>query len=441
MARLFQRPGDKAWWLDFTDTSGRRRRVRTDTTSKRAAEDLLAEVRAAGRRQALGLEVAPTSMVKTVGEAWQLWLDRWCPPASKVREGRRFRANVRASWLASVQLTQLSGEHLDKWFKECTERGQSPRTINGHRRILRRVYNVLLQKRLYRGVNPVRETRPLEEPEYPYQVLSELELKRLLPQVPEFWRDLFHLAFMTGLRRGELYALRKDATVVDLERAILTPRASNDRAMTKGKRVKSIPLSPEAVELLRRAWDQAEAGALLFPGLDGELRSEHLRPAEVLRSAMARAGLVDGWLHVCRKPGCGVSQRHPDEQQRECPKCGRILWPKPQVRHVRFHDLRHSAANHLLDQGVPIEDVQLMMRHATLAITEGTYRHRTVEALRTAVSRDGRHLERHLEQLAAAQPPAVAEVLREAAQKLALGWHQPGKTPPKSPAVSLGKVR
>ena len=64
-----------------------------------------------------------------------------------------------------------------------------------------------------------------------HELLTEAELHRLLPHVPEHWRDLVHLGFTTGLRRGELFALRKDRNVVDLERATLTPRASNDRPM------------------------------------------------------------------------------------------------------------------------------------------------------------------------------------------------------------------
>lgn len=70
MARVFRRKGDPEWWIDFVDESGARRRLKTTTTSKRAAEDLLAEKRADVRRFELGLEVVPTSQVKTLGDAW-----------------------------------------------------------------------------------------------------------------------------------------------------------------------------------------------------------------------------------------------------------------------------------------------------------------------------------------------------------------------------------
>lgn len=429
MARIFRRPGDDCWWLDFVDTDGKRRRVKTTTTSKREAEDLLAEKRSAKKRSDLGLEVAATSSVRTLGEAWALWLDRWCPPASLRREKGRYRANVEGQWIAASKLTQLSGDTLDKWFAEQRKQ-HSARTVNGHRRIIRCIYNTLIRKRLFRGINPVRETKPLEEAEYSHELLTEAELRRLLPHVPVDWRDLVHLGFVTGLRRGELFALRKDRNVVDIEHARLTPRASNARELTKGKRVKSIPLTPDALELVRRAWESAEYGALLFPDRLGGMRSVHAKTSEMIRSAMARAGMIEAWEHHCYW-GCEVVEQHADEQLRPCPKCKRFMRAKAVVRHVRFHDLRHSTATHLLDKGVDLHDVSQMLRHSDISITNKTYRHRSVEALREAITKPSIDtLEHQLELLAGGQSPEVSAVLNEAREKLALVRHRASNVVP-----------
>lgn len=383
MARVFRRAGDPHWWLDYA-SGGRRHRVKTTTTSKRAAEDLLAEVRADLQRRKLGLEVVVTTSIRTLGEAWQMWLERWCPEASRERERRRFRANVEKSWLGEVKLAELTGEMLDRWFDEKAKT-QAGRTINGHRAIIRGIFNTLVRKRLFRGVNPVKETKPREVAEHAYQLLTEDELKRVMAHLDPDWRDMVRVAFSTGLRRGEIFALRKDRSVLDIERATLTPRASNHRNLTKGKKPRTIPLTPDALAVLKPRWAAAKSGELLFAGPSGEMRSEHTRAAEILRSAMIRAGLVEGWDHRCR--WCkNVEERHGDEQQRKCPRCNRIMWPVAVVRQVRFHDLRHSAATHLLDRGVDLSDVQLMLRHSTIAVTASTYRHRSVEALRKAIS-------------------------------------------------------
>lgn len=425
MARIYREPGEKVWVIDFTDATGKRRRLKTTTESKRAAEDLLAEKTASKVRQKLGLEVVPTSKVRTLGEAWEMWLKSWCPPGSTKREWRRYKANGQSAWLCSMDLTEIDGAMLDRWFKEKSQT-QAPRTVNGHRRIIRCVFYALIRRRLFRGVNPVRETDPIEEPEYAYETLTEAEFDRVLPHLPSDWRDIFEVAFCTGLRRGEIYALRKDRRVVDVERATLTPRASNGRELPKGKRVKSIPLTERALAVFRRVWMKIEPGDLLFPSADGELRSEYLRPADILRSALAKAGFIEGWLHVCRK-GCGKDQRHPAEQQRKCGVCGRIMWPKPIVRKVRFHDLRHSTASHLLDRGVDLADVSQMLRHSSIDITNRIYRHRTVDALRGAIERPSPlALERKLAQLEEGQPQEIVDVLRESRKKLAETGHSIG---------------
>lgn len=63
MARVFRRPGDECWWLDYS-VDGRRYRVKTNTKSRRVAEDLLAEKRADITRVKLGLEVADGGCVR-----------------------------------------------------------------------------------------------------------------------------------------------------------------------------------------------------------------------------------------------------------------------------------------------------------------------------------------------------------------------------------------
>ena len=63
---------------------------------------------------------------------------------------------------------------------------------------------------------------------------------------------------------------------------------------------------------------------------------------------MGRAGLVEGYLHVCRRckaKGSPHEERHDDDELRRCPHegCGHKLWPKRIPRRIRFHDLRHHA--------------------------------------------------------------------------------------------------
>jgi integrase len=40
------------------------------------------------------------------------------------------------------------------------------------------------------------------------------------------------------------------------------------------------------------------------------------------------------------------------------------------IEHVRFHDLRHTAASEMLRRGMMIRDVQYVLGHSTIRMTE-----------------------------------------------------------------------
>ena len=63
------------------------------------------------------------------------------------------------------------------------------------------------------------------------------------------------------------------------------------------------------------------------------------------------------------------------------------LWPKPNVRPIRFHDLRHSTAALLLRAGVPLVAVQEVLRHEDPKLTEATYGHLAQDFLINPVDR------------------------------------------------------
>jgi integrase len=224
------------------------------------------------------------------------------------------------------------------------------------------------------------------------------EVPLLLPALAPRFRPLFATAIYAGLRKGELRALRK--TDVDLERRLLLVARSGDRQTTKGGHADVIPLHPELVPFLEHAVAQSPAPFVFphvcapgckaegarCPGPTGMMRAD-VALESVLRRAMARAGITTGYTHVCRKKGCGHRTEAPDAELQCCPAHGVALWPKPNVRPLRLHDLRHTCASLLLQSGVPMAVVQRVLRHRDPRLTSEIYGHLATDYLQAEIGR------------------------------------------------------
>ncbi len=245
------------------------------------------------------------------------------------------------------------------------------------------------------GENPLTATEPRKVPKRVYVTLTPEQMARMLEHIPEEWRPLFACGPALGLRKGELYALRKSD--VDLERATLTIARSHLRDTTKTSAAALLPLPAALLPWIKHQIENAP-GPLLFPAPDGSQRGRDIQPQKVLRRALARAGIASAWDHRCR--WCKHSEQHQDREQRFCPKCvkrtnglgkpaketrGRMLWAKAVPLPMRFHDLRHLYATEMLRCGVDVHRVQRLMRHSDVRVTTGTYAHLLVEDLRAAV--------------------------------------------------------
>jgi len=283
--------------------------------------------------------------------------------------------------------------------------GYKPGTINKLRSTLHTIFSRARKSGLWNGPNPLTDTEPRKVSRVVRDTLSAEEVELLLPRVSEDWRGFFAVAAYLGLRKGECAGLRK--TDVDLKQGTLTVRASYDRDTTKGGHADVLPIPPPLLRYIQAGLETD--GPHLFPMSDGSMRPENSGPQRVLLHALGRAGLVEGFEHVCRR--CKAlklkevhTERHRDNAPRTCPIHEVRLWPRAIPRKLRFHDLRHSCATVLLRAGVDVHRVQRILRHADVRTTTGTYAHLGVEDLR-------RGLEQTYGLPAAAQPPQEARAV------------------------------
>lgn len=194
----------------------------------------------------------------------------------------------------------------------------------------------------------------------------------------------FAAVIFTGFRKGELCGLRKDD--VDLVRWLVMARRSYVRPFPKSKRQRVVAIPEEFVPFITYAL-RTTKGPWLFPDDDGAMRNKTWQPEDVLRRALKRAGIVTGYTHVCRLKTCRFSEDREDVEIRPCPRCGFKLWPKGDVREIRFQDLRHTYASVLLMLGARLASVQKLLGHSDPKITERRYGHLLPDFMKLEVDR------------------------------------------------------
>ena len=206
----------------------------------------------------------------------------------------------------------------------------------------------------------------------------------ILDAVPNRWRGVFATGIYAGLRKGEIVALKK--IDVDLDAGLLFVRRSNGADITKGGHEDGIPIAEELRPYLSEAIDTSPS-EWLFPRPDGGRHLEGVDLVSILRTALRKADIVTGYVHKCRRQGCGHSEEAADGNLRRCPKCNMKLWPVGKVIPVRFHDTRHTTASLLMMFGANPAAVQRILRHSDIRVTMDVYGHLAPGYLRTEIDR------------------------------------------------------
>lgn len=218
---------------------------------------------------------------------------------------------------------------------------KSPATVNRYLAALAALFTWARKRRLApRGwENPCSKVERAPERNGVVRFLSADELQRLLASCREStWPRLYLLvllALTTGARRSELIGLTWGD--VDLERAVAHIRH------TKNGQPRALPLLPAVVEELRR-FASGRPEACVFPSRAQLSKPRHFGSSWV--QALARA----------------------------------------RIRQFRFHDLRHTCASYLAQNGASLLEIADVMGHRQLAMVK-RYAHLTTDTKARLVNR------------------------------------------------------
>lgn len=373
------------WHVRFKDLSGVWKERATKARTKTEAKRIVADLERANERQQLGLEpLSPLNGGSTFGDLAQWWVETYLArsPSYKRAIGT-VRKHILDSQLASVSLNAVESAAIEVFLQDKADQC-TPATLNHIRAYIGRIFGAARRAGKWPRLNPVLGVSKRKVPKKLPDYLRAEEVPRVLAALAPKWRSLFATAIYTGLRRGELFGLRKSD--VDLKSMLITVARSYDRDTTKGGHADVLPVAEELAPYLRAAIE-ASPSDLVFPDADGSMRPDTVQLQFVLRRALHRAGIVTAWIHRCRRKGCGYAEQHADASARRCPRCNFKLWPAGQVRPIRFHHLRHTTASLLMMAGANPAAVQRILRHSDPRLTTETYGHLAPNYLRSEIDR------------------------------------------------------
>ena len=359
-----------------------KRKTAPDGTTKRECERIANELEHNSWLQAEGLAIRKTDSPMKLGELVDWWLKERCPAASREREKTRLSKHVQKHKIASLRLGQVDSSDISSLLHELAKDGAAAGSVNRLRASLHSVFAHAIDAKKWTGSNPVASVKTRSVPKRAYHLLRAEEVPTVLEKAGATWRDLCATAIYLGLRKGELFGLRKqDVNLADREIMIGRSHASET---TKGKKAVVLPIPKPLQPFLEHAI-QSAPGPFVFPRENGTRRPEKTSMEKVWRRILVRADVLIGHRHTCRRCAARklpATHEFPDAQQRRCPACDMRMWPAGIPRPMRFHDVRHTTATLLLKAGVPIQHVQRILRHANVRTTVDTYGHLANEDLR-----------------------------------------------------------
>ncbi len=383
MAEPFEKRGK--WWSAFKDRHGRWRylplKARTRTEARRLNNEL--QVREDRIRE--GLDVPKQeNLDATFGDLVTWWLE------NRLRKTRAYdrcvgtvRKHILEDKVARLAPGEVTPGRVDNFLSD-KENEVSASTVNHLRAYIRRAFNAARAAERFHGPNPVtRDVGKRKVPRRKPLFLKPEWVPLVLDNVPPQWRGAFATGIYAGLRKGEIIALKK--ADVDLENRLLYVRRSNQADITKGGHEDGIPIAEELLPYLREAL--GSPGEWLFPKADGSQHPENVDLVSIIRTALRKARIVTGFVHKCRRKGCGHQEESADGTQRRCPKCSMKMWPVGKVIPIRFHDTRHTTASLLIMFGANPAAVQRILRHSDIRVTMDLYAHLAPNYLRDEINR------------------------------------------------------
>jgi len=346
--------GDRSWELTIDlgrDAGGRRRRKFVNLKGTKAqAQQKLREL-LTSLDKGISLDTSKVSL----GEFLERWLHEYAETNTSPRTVMGYQEKVRnhlMPHLGAIPLAKLTPQHIQSRYSEMLDNGLSPRTVLHVHRILREALKHavkwgLLIRNVCDAVDPPKPQRK------EMAVLDGVDIQRFLDVAASArYGSVFFLALYTGMRRSELLGLRW--TAVDLSAKTISVKETLQRIQGKGLMV----LQPKTARS-RRLVSLPPSAVALLGGLKVKQRELRVTLGIDWSESDYVFSQADGRPFFPEK----VSQAFAS------------VIKDAGLPHIRLHDLRHTHATMMMQQGVNPKIVSERLGHASVVITLDTYSH------------------------------------------------------------------
>lgn len=300
-------------------------RVQSRVGAERLERQVIAELESRSRGRG---KKAEELVVPTLATFWNRFYETHVKLNNKPSEQWTKRRIMNCHLLPAFGdwvLDRIQVADVEGYKSRLVNLGYQPKTVNNHLTVLRTILQIALEWRVLREAPRI---KPLRLPKKDVLFLDFGEAEALAAAAHGVFRPMIIFALNTGLRIGEMLALRwGDITLRPAQVRVARTDWLGEIGTPKGGCARSVPLNKKALAALQEV--PRRPGELVFCTESGR--------AFTYRQAHWALG------QICKRSGEKV---------------------------VGWHGLRHSFASHLVMRGVPLTAVQKLLGHSTQAMTE-----------------------------------------------------------------------
>ncbi len=274
---------------------------------------------------------------KTFKEVMERFMKEHAPKVSRNMQGSYATSSKHLlSFFCNSRLSVITPKMINDYKVSRKNQGKKPATINKELAMLQKAFSLAVKQWEWIKENPCLKIPKERENNQRDRWLSGDEERRLVENAPQWLRDVIVFDLHTGLRQDELLSLSWDK--VDLFRKTIIIQES------KNGKPRTMPLNQIALNILM---EKAKIGSLrsnfVFPGNKSAKRD--------------RSNLRKGF-----------------DNARE----------RADIQNFHFHDLRHTFATRLAQEGVDLFKISKLLGHSDIKMTQ-RYAHHCPESLRGGI--------------------------------------------------------